>query len=861
MWRGGTSRSSQLKKDAGGLIVVAVDSDKNSQHALKWAADHLIAKGQTFHILHVRKKVTTVATPTGQQLPIENVRDEDAAAYLTQQDIQTKELLLPFQCFCSRRGLPWKEVVLEDSDVPKAIIDYLVHQSVDKLVLGASNRNAFTRTFKQADVPTSVSKLAPDFCSIYVISKGKISSIRPAPSPNKRPSTNQTNQKYENSGNQYQSAKSWEPWLRGPRRGSGAVPKVYNGMVEERVNARMGEEGQAAGYNPNLIHQSSVSSCPSPTTRSGFDQPFNSIAKLAQRGGDGGGPRMVAPLMIGREEQRYDDDDRRSFESNKSGSNAYESSYARCTPPLPQSTYGKGYSPPVSQEFAYGNAYSSPVSQEFPNYGNGYSPPVSREFPYGNGYSSPPVSQEFPYGNGYSPPVSQEFPYGSGYSPPVSQEFPYGTGYPPQHNSQESYRNGSSRRLNALYPSEFPPQEAERERRFSRVSNEQLLGGNRDAVQATTESMQKLDMTTRTGRGNNPMARGNPTTIHDGITAGVRYRRYSVEEIQMATNNFSESLKIGEGGYGPVFKSTLDHTLVAIKILHSDVTQGMRQFQQEVEVLSSIRHPNMVLLMGACPDNGALVYEFMSNGSLEDRLFRRDNTPPLSWRHRFRIAAEIATGLLFLHQNKPEPLVHRDLKPGNILLDHNLVSKIADVGLARLIPPSVADCVTQYRMTAAAGTFCYIDPEYQMTGMLGIKSDVYALGIILLQLVSGKPPMGLAKNMEDAIEMDRFEAMLDPSVPDWPVQEALLFAKLSLQCAELRRKDRPDLGTVVLPELNRLKALAAEPSARTNQLQHANTWHRQDAPGGHFGGNSFASNGGDPGRVFSTPAKNAVINA
>lgn len=182
----------------------------------------------------------------------------------------------------------------------------------------------------------------------------------------------------------------------------------------------------------------------------------------------------------------------------------------------------------------------------------------------------------------------------------------------------------------------------------------------------------------------------------------------------------------------------------------------------------------------------------------------------LPWQFRFRIAAEIATGLLFLHQTKPEPLVHRDLKPGNILLDRNFVSKISDVGLARLVPPSVANTVTQYRMTSTAGTFCYIDPEYQQTGMLGIKSDVYSLGVMLLQIVTAKSPMGLTHHVERAIENGTFDQMLDPEVHDWPVEEALTFAKLALKCTELRRKDRPDLGKVVLPELNRLRALAED---------------------------------------------------
>lgn len=230
----------------------------------------------------------------------------------------------------------------------------------------------------------------------------------------------------------------------------------------------------------------------------------------------------------------------------------------------------------------------------------------------------------------------------------------------------------------------------------------------------------------------------------------------------------------------------------------------------QVEILSCIRHPNMVLLLGACPKYGCLVYEYMANGSLEDCLFRRGNTPVLSWWLRFRIAAEIVTALTFLHQRKPEPLVHRDLKPGNILLDTNYVSKISDVGLARLVPENVADNMTQYHMTSTAGTFCYIDPEYQQTGMLGVKSDVYSLGIMLLQLITAKPPMGITHYVSRSIESGNFSDALDPAIPDWPEEEALCLAKLALQCAEMRRKDRPDLATVVLPEVTRLRSFAEE---------------------------------------------------
>lgn len=300
----------------------------------------------------------------------------------------------------------------------------------------------------------------------------------------------------------------------------------------------------------------------------------------------------------------------------------------------------------------------------------------------------------------------------------------------------------------------------------------------------------------------------------------VRYRKYAIEEIEEATEKFSQANKIGEGGYGPVYKGKLDHTPVAIKVLRPDAAQGKKQFQQEVEVLSCIRHPHMVLLLGACPEYGCLVYEYLENGSLEDRLLRKDNTPPIPWRKRFKISCEIATALLFLHQAKPEPLVHRDLKPANILLDRNYVSKISDVGLARLVPQSVADSVTQYYMTSAAGTFCYIDPEYQQTGMLTTRSDIYSLGIMLLQIITAKPPMGLAHQVGRAIQRGTFEEMLDPSVTDWPVDEALNYAKLALKCAELRKKDRPSLATVILPQLERLRDLGRNTDPQCSTVDH-----------------------------------------
>nr|XP_029121648.1 U-box domain-containing protein 34 [Elaeis guineensis] len=287
-----------------------------------------------------------------------------------------------------------------------------------------------------------------------------------------------------------------------------------------------------------------------------------------------------------------------------------------------------------------------------------------------------------------------------------------------------------------------------------------------------------------------------------------RCRRYSRNEIEVATDNFSDAKKIGEGSYGDVYRCNLDHTPVAVKVLRQDAGDKKEEFLREVEILSQLRHPHMVLLLGFCPESGCLVYEYMENRSLEDQLFFREGKQPLPWFIRFRLIFEVACGLAFLHGTKPEPIVHRDLKPGNILLDRNYVSKIGDVGLAKLLSDIVPDGLTEYRETILAGTLYYMDPEYQQTGTVRPKSDLYALGIIALQLLTAKHPKGLILHVENAIKGGSFADVLDKSISDWPLVEAEKLGKLALKCSRLRCRDRPDLELEVLPELEELMNMA-----------------------------------------------------
>ncbi|KAK9095226.1 hypothetical protein Scep_026695 [Stephania cephalantha] len=305
------------------------------------------------------------------------------------------------------------------------------------------------------------------------------------------------------------------------------------------------------------------------------------------------------------------------------------------------------------------------------------------------------------------------------------------------------------------------------------------------------------------------------------LSQNLHYKKFTWEEIMSATSSFSDDLRIGMGAYGTVYKCNLHHIKVAVKALHAKEAYRTKQFQQELEIMSKIRHPHMLLLVGACSDHSCIVYEYMENGSLEDRLLQKNDTVPIPWFIRYRIAWEVATALSFLHNSKPRSIVHRDLKPANILLDHNFVSKIGDVGLSTLLPSVDSSDPAICHDSRLAGTLCYIDPEYQRSGLLSPKSDVYAFGMVILQLLTAKPALALAHTVETALNNGRFLEILDQSAGNWPMKETLELAILGLRCMELKQCERPDLGNEVLPVLQRLKRMVdAVPNVQLGTPSH-----------------------------------------
>ncbi|KAB2605912.1 serine/threonine-protein kinase PBS1-like [Pyrus ussuriensis x Pyrus communis] len=214
---------------------------------------------------------------------------------------------------------------------------------------------------------------------------------------------------------------------------------------------------------------------------------------------------------------------------------------------------------------------------------------------------------------------------------------------------------------------------------------------------------------------------------------------FAFRELCVATNNFHPDKLIGEGGFGRVYKGRLDGTeqVVAVKQLDRNGFQGNREFLVEVLILSLLHHPYLVNLVGYCADGDQriLVYEYMANGSLEDHLL--DLAPgkkPLDWNIRMKIAAGAAKGLEYLHEQANPPVIYRDFKASNILLDENFNPKLSDFGLAKLGPTGGKTHVS----TRVMGTYGYCAPEYALTGQLTTKSDIYSFGVVFLEIITGR---------------------------------------------------------------------------------------------------------------------------
>ncbi|GLT84903.1 hypothetical protein SLE2022_031130 [Rubroshorea leprosula] len=305
---------------------------------------------------------------------------------------------------------------------------------------------------------------------------------------------------------------------------------------------------------------------------------------------------------------------------------------------------------------------------------------------------------------------------------------------------------------------------------------------------------------------------------HEGSAETAKI--FTVEELKKATNNFDDSGVIGQGGYGTVYKGTLrDGRIVAIKKSRIIDQSQNEQFINEVVVLSQINHRNVVKLLGCCLETEVplLVYEFITNGTLHHHIHNKSKASSLTWEIRLRIATETAGVLSYLHSAASTPIIHRDIKSTNILLDDSYTAKVSDFGISRLVPQDQAGI-----STVVQGTIGYLDPEYLHSSKLTDKSDVYSFGVVLLELLTGEKVLSFDRTEEERnLSMYFLSAMKDNClgkildgciVNEANIEQLNEVAKLARRCLSVKGEKRPTMKEVAM-ELEGLRRLTKHPWA------------------------------------------------
>ncbi|XP_073123052.1 G-type lectin S-receptor-like serine/threonine-protein kinase At4g27290 [Henckelia pumila] len=281
---------------------------------------------------------------------------------------------------------------------------------------------------------------------------------------------------------------------------------------------------------------------------------------------------------------------------------------------------------------------------------------------------------------------------------------------------------------------------------------------------------------------------------------------FDLSFILKATGNFATDNKLGEGGFGPVYKGVLeDGQEIAVKRLSKDSMQGLDEFKNEIIFIAKLQHRNLVRLIGGCiqGEENMLIYEYMPNKSLDKILFDQQRKGLLDWEKRFNILNGIARGLLYLHQDSRLMIIHRDLKASNILLDSDMNPKISDFGIAR----SFGGNETAVKTRRVVGTYGYMSPEYAIDGLFSVKSDVFSFGVLALEIVTGMSNRGFTHTDHNLnllghawtlYKEGRSLELVDPCLAEPSnIYEMLRTIHVSLLCVQQNAKDRPSMSTVV----------------------------------------------------------------
>ncbi|XWS18265.1 hypothetical protein CRYUN_Cryun32bG0028800 [Craigia yunnanensis] len=298
----------------------------------------------------------------------------------------------------------------------------------------------------------------------------------------------------------------------------------------------------------------------------------------------------------------------------------------------------------------------------------------------------------------------------------------------------------------------------------------------------------------------------SPTRAEDPLNErNTELPLFNLGTIASATNNFSSDNRLGQGGFGPVYKGTLNGKEIAVKRLSKSSVQGIEEFKNEVTLIAKLQHRNLARILGCCieKEEKMLIYEYLPNKSLDSFIFDERKRSLLDWGRRFEIFFGIARGIVYLHQDSRLRIIHRDLKASNILLDADMNPKISDFGMARIFGGDQVEANTK----RVVGTYGYMSPEYAMQGHFSIKSDVYSFGVLLLEIITGRrnsgyyphsPTTNLIGHVWELWRNGKAMEIIDSSLGgSYPAAAVLRCIQIGLLCVQENATDRPKMSDVV----------------------------------------------------------------
>ncbi|KAL9240365.1 hypothetical protein vseg_014594 [Gypsophila vaccaria] len=668
------------------VIAIALNGKSKSKHIVNWALEKFGALDcVSFKLIHVYSKITGVPTAMGNLIPLPQVRDDVVTAYKQEIEWQKHEMILPYRKMLTNKKVLAEVVLLESDEIWTAISKEVAEGAIKDLVIGASINSLFARKIKGQLLSSVISETAPSFCTVYVVNKGKLESLRPSDSDQTHRTSVECN--------------------------SSAPDSAFT----------------SSRYTNSSIGSGSTSSESSFASLSGRSKPLDSGSKV-------------------------------NNESNHTSRHSPE-----CN------SFKTACAEDVDDSLSVGLRSVVNLSSISEDNDSWFTDQAS----ISTCHSIASIED-------------QQDIHSEVEKLRMELRHIHGMYSMAQNETKDTTRKlidlNRLRQEERLKLKQIQEKE-EIAKKLAKLEKEKFEAAKKEAEYAR-ECALKETFQRREAEVKGAWDAKEKQILKNELAGPVdRYRTFTWDEIVSATCSFNDKLKIGEGSYGTVYKCKLHHTSVGIKVLRSEQGAKSKKLLQELEMLSKIRHPHLLLLLGACPEHGCLVYEYMGNGSLEDRLFRRDETPPIPWYERFRIVWEVASALVFLHSNKPKSIIHHDLKLSNILLDHNFVSKISDAGLCTML-------------------------NLERINENSVKADIYALGIVILQLLTAKPAVGITQFVETAIKERRLVSILDKDAGRWPSRETAEMALLGLKCAEIRSKDRPDVLHKILPMLERLQDIA-----------------------------------------------------